>query len=677
MESFYGGKQGRSYKIVAHFDNIKDMVTAFREGGSYTDVAYDEYVIIDTILRKNEKNNAENGILYRRGYDYSEIFNPSGVDLNNNDTLTAGDTKTIILYADNYNQEYTYTDNSHLITGTYSISAVVPKYFDFTYIIKSNNEYEVDLLDGSFKIDSWNDDWAAFVSHPGGGAIYVGQIVGPEGDSPAVQVIEWDNLLDYNIDEDGGAGELVKGQIQITPKPGYSAAAANTQGYDANGYHDEIQYGYCTLRDAQGNVTGAYIAFDIPYVVFSFDAEEILPYNVPTNLAVENSDSIGHPYFKHYTVKIPRGIHGKDVTSMFIGNKTKTAAAESGAYLQYTSKDYSESNTGIEQTFELAPYRVIDSIVEIAYSGQYTYSNSVSTYNYPYQLQVNYTYGEPKIIPYNTIERVWYQENNNVFLEAGHIYIRMSNQDPNTDPIDAGLLKQIHSITKGQRISRVIGQDGNYTLVLVDSGDDLIYTNYNDGTYTVLDIAEIAGLAFDGDLLLIRFRNIDTSVVSQTYEYQGETWINLGTVINDNHVIGNFKTLSDLEAVYPNGLGADSTTENRAGWLVTVGHTVEIVVDENGLSVPEEDAIIENGVIVLPAGSSLETTAGLEIDDFLGYKIYAFDYLDENPHWYNIQDLSASSVKAEYSVLLSKPNGNVPAKNDQLNENGLWLVITE
>ena len=87
MYSFYGGKQGRTYKITGHFDSIYDMVQAFQNGGSYTDVNYDEYVIIDTILRKNEKNNAENGILYRRGYDFSQEFNPEEVSLDDNHTL--------------------------------------------------------------------------------------------------------------------------------------------------------------------------------------------------------------------------------------------------------------------------------------------------------------------------------------------------------------------------------------------------------------------------------------------------------------------------------------------------------------------------------------------------------------------------------------------------------------
>ena len=79
--SMYGGKPGTTYRLVAHYDSIKEMVDAFQKGGSYNTVNYGEYVIIDTVLRRNLKNNAENGILYRRGYDFNQAFNPHEIPL--------------------------------------------------------------------------------------------------------------------------------------------------------------------------------------------------------------------------------------------------------------------------------------------------------------------------------------------------------------------------------------------------------------------------------------------------------------------------------------------------------------------------------------------------------------------------------------------------------------------
>ena len=86
MNSFYGGKQGLTYNIVARFDSITSMVQAFQEGGAYRDVNYGQYVIIDTVLHNRNPNSDENGCLYRRGFDYSaaenhgsdRIVNPGG-----------------------------------------------------------------------------------------------------------------------------------------------------------------------------------------------------------------------------------------------------------------------------------------------------------------------------------------------------------------------------------------------------------------------------------------------------------------------------------------------------------------------------------------------------------------------------------------------------------------------
>ena len=55
------------------------MVDAFQQGGSYNEVNYGEYVIIDTIINKHEPRNFENGIIYRRGLNYQEYFNSSFV----------------------------------------------------------------------------------------------------------------------------------------------------------------------------------------------------------------------------------------------------------------------------------------------------------------------------------------------------------------------------------------------------------------------------------------------------------------------------------------------------------------------------------------------------------------------------------------------------------------------
>lgn len=65
--SFYGGRRGASFIIAKSFKTEEEMIKAFKQGGQYKTVNYDEYVIIDT----ENKNDITNGKVYRRGYDYT------------------------------------------------------------------------------------------------------------------------------------------------------------------------------------------------------------------------------------------------------------------------------------------------------------------------------------------------------------------------------------------------------------------------------------------------------------------------------------------------------------------------------------------------------------------------------------------------------------------------------
>lgn len=66
MDSLYGGKPGISFVLKASYKSVNEMINAFKGGGNYTAVWYGEYVIIDT----TNKQNVDNGKIYRRGLDY-------------------------------------------------------------------------------------------------------------------------------------------------------------------------------------------------------------------------------------------------------------------------------------------------------------------------------------------------------------------------------------------------------------------------------------------------------------------------------------------------------------------------------------------------------------------------------------------------------------------------------
>ena len=68
MDSLYGGKPGVSFVLKGRFNSVADMVASFRQGAAYKDVWYNEYCLIDT----PNKNDKDNGKLYRRGMNYQD-----------------------------------------------------------------------------------------------------------------------------------------------------------------------------------------------------------------------------------------------------------------------------------------------------------------------------------------------------------------------------------------------------------------------------------------------------------------------------------------------------------------------------------------------------------------------------------------------------------------------------
>lgn len=205
--SFYGGRRGASFIIAKSFrlideskldqyedyieEEIQDtekypggraqwiqenvMAVAFRQGGLYKTVNYDEYVIIDTF----NKNDNDNGKVYRRGYNYA------------------------------------------------------------------NDPNEL------------------------GGAEYIGQIVGPAGLGPHLQLDtleeiqrRWDEAdpserLHYRTDS---------GVYNVTNESIYPGKEGDT-------FNDDIEWKYISMRDAKSLETTTYIGFKIPYTVIDYEAE--------------------------------------------------------------------------------------------------------------------------------------------------------------------------------------------------------------------------------------------------------------------------------------------------------------------------------------------------------------------------------------------------------------------
>lgn len=280
--SFYGGRRGASFVIVKKYSSIKEMVNEFQKGGDYKTVNYDEYVLIDTV----SKNDADNGKIYRRGYEYTN-----------------------------------------------------------------------DL----------------------GGAVYVGQIVGPAGFSPHVELKTINDVKQIqerdNFTYRRGEGSY-KPTVNLLP-----GKYLDTDGFYR--FNDEIQWAYCSVRDENEKDTTVHVGFKFPYSVIEYTAQTVDPYyhrsseteNFVNEDLVERTDDGAHPFFEEWHISIPKGIKG-DAFKNFrvttvkaesnlqsysgIDDDRATAADKKRQILVYDYYHYDKDGGGEPISLYLGDYNMID-----------------------------------------------------------------------------------------------------------------------------------------------------------------------------------------------------------------------------------------------------------------------------------------------------------------------------
>ena len=287
--SFYGGQPGISFVITQHFSSITDMVNNFNQGDHYTEVNYGEYVIIDT----ENKNDHDNGKVYRRGYDYSNDF---------------------------------------------------------------------------------------------GGAIYIGQIVGPSGLAPALELKNYSTIEEEKkgmSPENKITNHLTEGELTINNKDLVS-------GKD----NDSIKWISYTIRNAENTDAVAYIGFQIPYTYIDATSVSVEPYDAnglyKDQLAVTRIDDPTHPFYSKFQFNIPKGIKGDAIKNLRIVTVGEDRDLQIEGYdtadnmgkeiLIYTYYNYDNKKDGNPKNIYLGDYKVIKQIL-LADNGTLTieYTNQENT----------------------------------------------------------------------------------------------------------------------------------------------------------------------------------------------------------------------------------------------------------------------------------------------------------
>lgn len=439
MESFYGGRQGASFVIVKRFDGVDiPENTTYRVGWFAQDA--NGYFIVP--------------LIERTGSNYKSYPNWSTIPRDGVTTVTSqGGTVSTPLpleYAEGMVQCFKKggASTSTVGYGEYVIidshDTLSPDSPDNGKIFRRGMDYDNDL----------------------GGADYIGQVIGPRGDSPELNMTTIEEISQeaasqvrqYNLSNGG----LVPGK------------------YTDGGlikYNDNISYGWATIRDNNGIVYGAFIGFIFPYLVAEMGGKTRLPYykqgdTIPAgsnigdrlpddfDLFIDNGFSTsdrdpnhgdtGHSFYRKWKLEVPQGVKGESQTQLLLIPKKVKVNSDLWsnkqdlidnlpADRQANDDNYvvSDLNDTIFNDDTLYPYDasskiigVVDSVAGNCYAKLQSGIEIQLTY-----IQVNYDNHESgdkqriDIGEYNTVKNMWLDAN-------GVFWVEYSNENIPNDPIN-------------------------------------------------------------------------------------------------------------------------------------------------------------------------------------------------------------------------------------------------
>lgn len=207
-----------------------------------------------------------------------------------------------------------------------------------------------------------------------GGAIYMGQIVGPAGYSPHVElktIAEVEAVQERdNFTYRRGTGSYAPSENLV---PGKYIDNTLVK------YNDKITWAYCSVRDENEADTTVHIGFKFPYTVIEYEANSVNPYYHRSNNTsdfinenlVERIDDETHPFYEKWHINVPKGIKGDALKNLRVQVATTAIEEYDGQQddvsngrevLVYNYYDYSASENPTPKQIYLGDYNMISSI---------------------------------------------------------------------------------------------------------------------------------------------------------------------------------------------------------------------------------------------------------------------------------------------------------------------------
>ena len=355
MSSYYGGKPGGAFVIVKSFASIQEMATAFAKGPGYTDVSFDDYVMINT----DNRNNPENGQIFRRSLDYKTK------DTIKNYKEVEGDKKRF--------EETSTVSGGAIYVGTVAGPAGRAPLFNLGQYEALEQKAEVAEktftdLGLTYSETSVDEDVVSALNaqYPNGLNIYGDNL---SREYNCVKVMFGDNYRYYYCDNFlwSGNNNFSAGwyRVETAPSAGqdsYSVVNGSlVPGVTYDGYEtdetgrkhlkpvhhqDTIDWRYVSVVNENLSESTAFVGFRFGVPVVEFEAEAVDAYynrndaeasldydniNLITPVStdtIEEGVTVKHPFHSKWDIKIPKGVKGDCISNIRIVPNEKESLDE-------------------------------------------------------------------------------------------------------------------------------------------------------------------------------------------------------------------------------------------------------------------------------------------------------------------------------------------------------------
>ena len=446
-------------------------------------------------------------------------------------------------------------------------------------IFKRGYDYSrEDRYVSSWELDKNTNIFTEEAKTEAGGAIYVGQIIGPSGNAPHLHLLstiqdvkdkytEKENQIkkageagetihlgdnnafgpNFDIKQGSGMAGTAEELNNLVPGKEYLFNEDGTPNLDDNNnqkfeFNDNIKWHYCSVRDENQQETDAYIGFEIPYTVIEFQANSVDPYFNRTDknnpqinfindpLVEGRTDDGQHPFYEKWKINIPKGIHGESIEGIQVG-----VAAEDIYTFDFTDKNIADSRDK-NGKLKVKAYDGRDD--DIINSRQVVYCTIVDYDRIPEGDKYNIYLGDYNMIDditindYGTITIDYTHDDNRVWenlltwitevnlSDTGNLNIKTNNHNKGTEIINKQL-QWVKDIT--------FNDEGTIVLHYIDG------TTSGDTYKNLIDWIKSINIAQDGTVTVVSNNNTEFLVNQNKLK-----WVSGISLSNDGTLTTNY-----------------------------------------------------------------------------------------------------------------------------------------